>query len=166
MKSYQHLKIFSKVFSSSVRLFYKYKHKGFEKANCRYIYLLSVPLIMFFLLAWPSQDVFLLSNIPWIGQGSSILHVLFSMIIRWPTILRFFVAPQIMFVSSKKSQLFINRNVFLWFNGLGLAKLKLGKMRHVAPKLIRKVKGATDAAAAVKIEDTFTKRRKYCVFCL
>ena len=34
-----------------------------------------------FFLAWPSQDVFLLLHIPWIGQGGSILLVLCSTII-------------------------------------------------------------------------------------
>ena len=42
-----------------------------------------------FLLAWPSQDFFLLPHIPWIWQGGSILLILYSMIERWPTILWF-----------------------------------------------------------------------------
>ena len=40
----------------------------------------------FFLLAGPSQDVFLLPHIPWIGQGGSILLVHYSMIVFKPAI--------------------------------------------------------------------------------
>ena len=40
----------------------------------------------FFLLAEPSQDVFLLTHIPWLGQWGSILLVLYSMIILEPAI--------------------------------------------------------------------------------
>ena len=40
-----------------------------------------LPIFYILLLAWPSQDVFLLPHIPWIGQGGSILLVHYSMII-------------------------------------------------------------------------------------
>ena len=41
-----------------------------------------INFFLFFLLAWPSQDVFLLPHIPWIGQGGNILLVLCAKIIR------------------------------------------------------------------------------------
>ena len=43
--------------------------------------------LLLFFLAWPSQDVFLLPHIPWIGQGGSILLVHYSMIVLKPDIL-------------------------------------------------------------------------------
>ena len=45
--------------------------------------------VFVFLLAWPSQYVFLLPHIPLIGQGGSIILVLYSMNVHWPTILYF-----------------------------------------------------------------------------
>ena len=40
-----------------------------------------LPIFYILLLAWPSQDVFLLPHIPWIGQGGSILLVLYALIV-------------------------------------------------------------------------------------
>ena len=84
---------------------------------------------LFFLLAGPSQDVFLLPHIPWIGQGGSILLVHYSMIVLKPAILCFYyccsccnslsldsTSPKIFLPRSKHNfVLFAIHNFWNWF---------------------------------------------------